>query len=76
MVLSIAFALALYLLGSLVNFWLIDVDGGWFNYTPNSTVSFVRRSYSWQILIWLVAVAIWTVVTMRLFRSHADEDAA
>lgn len=48
-------------------------DGGWFMYSPDSTTMYGSSSDGsvWRTaLIWLAAIAIWFLVSWRIFRSE------
>lgn len=67
-----AFGALFWALASTVNLWFDRRvgEGGWFNYAPNNGVAYSPdTSFLWRRLaVWVVAVAVWAVVSLRVAR--------
>ena len=75
-VVVVATGLALAVMAVTVNRLLIDPDGGWFAYAPNTGVTFPSRDgIIWrEAAVWLGAIAIWTGIALWLYRRpHTTE---
>jgi len=74
---SIALGAALIAVSSAINARMVgDSAGGWFMYAPNAnalTPLASTNNYVWQQLgVWLIAIAVWFVVSWRVFRSRDE----
>jgi hypothetical protein len=70
-VLVIASGLALAVLAVTVNRLLLNADGGWFAYAPNSGVTYApsSRVEIWrEAVVWLAGVGMWTGFALWIFR--------
>ncbi len=69
----LAFGALCWAVANTVNHWMRfrSTDGGWFNYAPTNAVAFSPNS-TWvfrELLIWLIAIAVWLIVSMWLLRA-------
>jgi hypothetical protein len=79
-VMVIASGLAIAVVITTVNrLWLSGgaVDGGWFNYAPNSGVIFpatMNQGWIWrEALLWLIGIATWAGVAYLIYRRRESD---
>ena len=73
----VAFGAVCWAVASATNDWFfVNSEGGWFNDAPNNGVAY-SPSQTWilrELVVWLVANAVWFVVSKRLL-GPPDNDA-
>lgn len=75
-VMSVTLGLVLVVVALAAGRMIIDVDGGWFMYAPDSAAPQFSSSDADTLataLIGLVAIGAWAAVSWRLFGRRSDE---